>query len=271
MVLSNDSNACSGSYFYVNYKKPIFLYGTCKNSKINLQEQEENYHFPIKAKSNRIVGDISNGVLTGTWQSSDNKTSYALNARQVVPNKNDILKDAKGKYLLSSISGFYGANTMTDIFKENGSWHAGGSGISDGMRQGFDVDLSKDERHILSSFKLVTNESLGILIYCKGNIIAEFPFLNESIFDVKSITKKDDDIGRIYKYDKAGSFIENVLHIATTDKYSFSEYMPFENTPIDNTHAISIDYNPITGDFEVKIIDSQCCGATVLYFKKHNK
>ena len=269
MVLSKETKSCSGSYYYLKHKKPIFLFGTCSDSKIELQEQVDKLGYYSKKKSNTIHAGIVGGEIKGRWISSDGKIDLDFFATRVVPNKGQLLGDAVGKYALKNISGFYGANTMTDIYKANNKWKSTGSSISAGMRQGFGFDLSEREKKLLSSFALVVDENRAITITAGGRLIASFPFTEESEFSVTKMAREEDTIDRIFVYKDAGSFIENELHIATTDKFGMSSYLAFEATPIDDAHVMSLNYDPITLEFKMRVFDKNCCGSTSLYFEKN--
>ncbi len=132
------------------------------------------------------------------------------------------------------------------------------------MRQGYSVGLSKKEKKILSSFKIVVDEQLAVNIISEDIIIAKFPYSEKSVFRVKNISREEDDISRIYEYAKYDNFYRDRLHIATSDEFNFSNYITFENTQIDPVHVVSVDYYP--GGFEVSIIDKHCCGGTDLKF-----
>ena len=83
------------------------------------------------------------------------------------------------------------------------------------------------------------------------------------------MAREEDTIDRIFVYKDAGSFIENELHIATTDKFGMSSYLAFEATPIDDAHVMSLNYDPITLEFKMRVFDKNCCGSTSLYFEKN--
>lgn len=264
MQIVNNNNVCSGSYYYKKHKKPILLNGACESKNIALEERNNGEHKNNKVGFNKFIGIKNNDNIDGTWQSADGRKTYKFRAAKVVPNKAEILGDAKGEYYLLSISGFYGANSMADIYKEKGMWVASGSSISGGMREGYSFGLSNKEKKILSSFKIVVDEHLAVNITSEEVIIAKFPYSEKSVFRVKNISREEDDINRIYEYAKYDNFYRDRLHIATSDEFSFSNYITFENTPVDPVHAVTVDYYP--GGFEVSIIDKQCCGGTSLQF-----
>ena len=92
---------------------------------------------------------------------SNDATSNAVNSdtnvKEELSLKKSTLINLKGEHKLSSISGFMGANTMMDYFIENGKWIASGSSISGGMREGYDIKLSKDDLKKLQSMKIVVS------------------------------------------------------------------------------------------------------------------
>jgi len=272
MVLSRDSGICSGSYYYTTYKKPIFLYGACNSSNFDLQEQEKMLGYREKDNKSVIIGIIKNNAMLGSWHSYDNKKTYSFEAKKITPDKKEILKDSIGDYAIYRISSFYGANTIADIFNDNGKWNASYSSISGGERSESDRKLSRDDIYMLTSFKLTVDSSLDVKIYSKDRIIADFPFFPGSFFQVKNITKEEDEknnIGRIFKYKGIGNFFENELHIATTDKFDFVSHLPLDE-PTNEDYVASLNYNPLTMQFEVNIVGTRCCDSTTLYLKKFN-
>lgn len=265
MQLAFSAGKCSGSYYYKVHKKPILLYGSCDAKGIALEERSGEFG-KKPHRFNKFEGARTDSDITGIWRSADGKKAYKFYARKIIPDKAEILGDAKGRYGLSSISGFYGANTMADIFYENGRWRASGSSISAGMRQGYDVRLSKKEQKILSSFKIVVDDALAVNVMVGNTVIAKFPYSDRSVFRVTSISRAEDTINRIFKDAERENFSEGRLHIATSDEFNFSDYVAFENTPIDPVHAVSVDYYP--GGFHISVIDKHCCGNTTLEFEK---
>jgi hypothetical protein len=268
MVISNQQNVCSGSYFYLKHKKAIPLFGVCADGKFELTEERSDVSPRNRDKASRFIGSKNGDKITGTWRSYDGKKEYPFAATKTTPDRREVMEDAKGEYQLTLISGSYLANTMTGIYKENGAWRATGSENYGGRREGYKSNLTKSDRALLSSFKLVVDESLQVRIYARGSVVADFPFRNQPTFTVKRITKTEYGSGRIYKYDNVNSFIENRMHIATTDDFLFTNYLAFDNTPIDPEHAVSVDYDPIKQLFQVEVMDKKCCGSTSLDFAK---
>ncbi len=252
----------------MSQKKPIFLSGVCQSDpdRLELSELKSDEMLLKNKKYNRFIGSRNGDKISGLWYSYDDKHQYIFEATRVRPDRREVLKGAKGQYKLTDISGFYGANTMTEIFRKNGVWRASGSEISGGMRTGFESLLSQNDRTLLSSFKLIVDETLGLRIYVKGVVVADLPFTDTPLFSFARTSKDQDETSRIEMYANADSFIGDKLHVATTDQITFTEYLPFENTPISGEHVISVDYDPITHLFTIQVIDRRCCGSTSLSF-----
>jgi hypothetical protein len=265
MQIVKNKDRCEGSYYYKTSKKYIPIYGSCDAKSFTLEEHGREVR-KAETRLSKFVGIENNGNMDGTWLSADGSRVYKFHAAKVIPNKRELLGDAKGEYYLATISGFYGANSMADIWRENGKWIANGSSISAGMREGYSFDLTKNDKRILSSFKILVDDDLAVNIISEKVVIAKFPYSEQSIFRVKNISREEDSINRIYKYAEYGNFQDNNLHIATSDEFNFSEYIAFESTPIDPVHALVVDYS--SEGFRVEILDKVCCGGTTLTFVK---
>ncbi|WP_156804327.1 hypothetical protein [Rhodanobacter fulvus] len=278
MVLSVEGDACMGSYYYLKYKKPIFLYGKCSTSTFNLQEQQRQsgytagVGFEERGQHKTITGRIAGNIMSGFWHSSRNGKSYSFSAKEVDPDKRRILENAVGTYKLSNISAFCCANSMADYTKNAGSWGATGSAISDGRREASDDSfISERDQHLLSSFTLQMDQSLGIHLFSGQQLIANFPYASGATFSVRNITQAEDklnNIGRIFKYEGINSFVGNVVHISTTDEFKLLQYVPAPLQELSSRHAISVDYNPSAMQFQITIISEQCCDNATLYLSK---
>ena len=184
MVLRNETKpACVGSYFYLTQKKPIVLNGTCGQGKVELTEETKGAGHR-KTKANGFSGAQAGNSITGVWKSPSTGKSYPFEATKITPDKKEVLEDARGEYRLTGISGFYGANTMDEIYKQKGQWRADESGIVDAMRQSSPVKLKTSERNLLSSFRLTVDESLAVTVYAGADLIATFPFSEKGIFSL---------------------------------------------------------------------------------------
>lgn len=277
MVLSSDGQACVGSYYYIEHKRPIFLYGNCSNSTFELQEQKlqpgyvSGVGFKESGSHNLIKGETIGKQMLGSWRSSDGRRSYPFKAHQVQPNKNDALKYATGTYELSSISEFCCANSMMDYTNEKGIWSVSASSNHGGQRGLDNVQMSGNDRKLLSSFKLTMDASFEVEIFSGKKLIADFKPSPNTTFLVNNIKRQEDkenNIDRIYKYDGVDTFIGNVVHISTTDNFDLLPYIPIGLQENSSRHAISLDYDPISMDFEIGIISEQCCDHATLYLKR---
>jgi hypothetical protein len=278
MVLSIERDACMGSYYYLKYKKPIFLYGKCSTTTFDLQEQRRQpgytagVGFEERGQHNTIKGKIAENIISGLWQSPRNGRSYSFSAKEVVPDKRNILENAVGIYKLSSISAFCCANSMADYTKNAGSWDATGSAISDGRREAYDDSfISKRDQNLLSAFTLKVDQSLAIHLFSGKHLIVDLPYVSGTTFSVQNITQEEDklnNIGRIFKYEGINPFVGNMVHIATTDEFKLLPLVPAPLQELSSRHAISVDYNPSAMQFEITIISEQCCDNATLYLSK---
>lgn len=277
MVLSMEGDACMGSYYYLKYKNPIFVYGKCSDSAFDLQEQPRQLGytagvgFKMPGHHNIMTGEIVGNGLSGYWHARGKEKSFPFFAKEVEPDKKAILENAVGTYELSGVSAFCCANSMADYIKDGGSWSTAESAISNGRRESSDSSISKKEERLLSSFTLVLDESLEIRLYSAGQLIATLPYTSGSGFYVTDITQQEDkknNIGRIFKYKDVDTFIGNVVHMATTDKFKLLPYVPAPLQDESSRHAISVDYDPVAMEFQIAIISEQCCDNATLYLRK---
>lgn len=81
-----------------------------------------------------------------------------------------------GKHALENISGFMGANSMIDIYKENGQWIFSGSSNEGGVREGWNNEFSSEQIEKLNTFFIEIKEDLTVIVSCNGKIFLEIPF-----------------------------------------------------------------------------------------------
>jgi hypothetical protein len=267
MVLKRDKDGCSGYYYYTKNKKDILLRGACESDKYELNEVHVD-GFHRKAKTNGIAGAKKDVRIDGYWRSADGKRSYRLEAEQFYPTKKQVLVEAKGEYRLDSISGAYGANTLSYIYRRKGDWVASWSSNVGGRReQNSTPHLSKTDKYILSSMKVSVDQDLAIALFVNGKAISKFPYKEKSVFDITQFSREDRTYGP-YRYLGIDDFYDDALHIAVTDRIDGSDYIRFENTPMSSVYAISLGYSIMKRAFEISIIDKECCNVTQLIFTK---
>jgi hypothetical protein len=267
MVLKRNKDDCSGYYYYTKHKKDILLRGICESGKYELKEVHAD-GFHSKVKTNGFAGAKKDARIEGYWHSADGKKSYRLEAVQFYPTKKKILGEAKGEYRLNSISGAYGANTLSEVYRDKGAWVASWSSNHGGRRESNSTPrLSKTDKYILSSMKVAVDQDLAVALFANGKVIYKFPYKEKSVFDITQFSKEDGTYGP-YRYLGIEDFYDDALHIAVTDKIDASDYIRFENTPMSSIYAISLDYSIMKRVFEISVIDKQCCNVTHLIFKK---
>ena len=116
---------------------------------------------------------------------SNDSASMSLNSEKIVEKelsqKKSTLIKLKGEHKLSSISGFMGVNTMLDYYIENGKWIASGSSNSGGMREGYDIELSKEDLKKLQSMKIFVSDDLSISLICDNKEYFKSPFQEDEM------------------------------------------------------------------------------------------
>ncbi|MFM9967269.1 MAG: hypothetical protein ACKVQK_02520 [Burkholderiales bacterium] len=272
-VVPYENKKCSGNYYYKKYKRPIPLAGECDANKVTLNELTADGYTSVTPGPNRFIGVRSGNQFSGTWHSGNGVKAYDFTSLKVIPNKREILEDFRGEYLLVSMGGLSGANTLLDIYKRNGAWKASGSAISGGMRSGFSLDLNGRAKKILSTLKLVVDEELAVSIYSEDRRVAKFPYQENGGFKIKNIQRQGNDLlqgdrFQIFERSEYGNFHEGRLLLTTSDEFNFSELINFGVFAVEEEHAVAVDF--VLGGFDVRILNANCCDNVGLRFERRH-
>lgn len=271
MVLPEPPNAglpCEGSYVYNGKRQAIPLFGKCSAALLNLSEEPQVSGRSMGTARNRIKADAVGGGFTGVWQSADGKKSFSFEAHQVRPDRRAMLVSAIGTYHLAGIGGFFGANTMSDIWRQGKGWKANISGISGGMREGSFVQLTAENIKLLNSLELRVDPDLNIEIQGRGRRLALFSYSERPSFRVTRISRQD-GVDRIFERDAPTSFLRGELRIATTDAIDAMPLVDFENMSLDTSTPVvaGLDYDPKRLRFYLQLLSANCCDSVVLSFE----
>lgn len=268
MVLHQEGKQCRGSYTYRGKREPISLLGACDAQRWRLTEWESADGVPRRATANTITAQLGDGKIKGQWQAGRNAKALSFEATAVEPTRSGMLGQARGPYRLRAITGFFGANTMTDIWHAGKRWKASASAISAGMREGFDVGLHRGDQALLDSFQLDVDDALNIEVRVKGQRVVWVPYAEQPAFAVTRISRADGEVQGIYDGEAHSNFNRFGLHIVTTDALELGPLLSFENIYFsqDAPLALSLEYNPMTAGFEMRVISGQCCDAAALFF-----
>jgi hypothetical protein len=259
---------CQGSYIYAGKRKVIALFGECSTTRLLLSETNGAGSASKQPKYNQIMADANDGGFLGTWQSADGRRSLSFEARELRPDRRTVLASAVGTYPLSGISGFFGANTMSETWRSGKGWQANLSGIHAGVREGQFVPLGRESIKVLNSLEVRVNADLTVEILGLGRVLALFPYSEYPSFLIQRMSL-DDSSHRILGRNTRASFENKELRIATTDAVETELFASFENMPWDTSEplALGLDYNPMERRFTLHLLPAGCCESVVLSFQ----
>ncbi|MEX0635929.1 MAG: hypothetical protein WD135_04105 [Ferruginibacter sp.] len=202
---------------------------------------------------------------------SNDSTSNAVNsdstAKEELSQKKSTLINLIGDHKLSSISGFTGANTMVDYSIDNGKWIASGSSNSGGMREGYDIELSKEDLKKLQSMKIVVSEDLSLSLLCNNKEYFKTPFQEDGLSFFLKKSPKDYESNMSINLKPNSTFIDDYLYLYAKDNVKESEinYVDIVQVAAD---AIVLKYNTKTNEFEMSLFYGDCCDNSSYTFKK---
>lgn len=187
-------------------------------------------------------------------------------AKEEISEKKSTLIKLKGDHKLNSISGFMGANTMVDYTIENGKWKASGSSNMGGMREGYDIDLTKDDLKKLQTMKIVVSEDLTVSLFCNNKEYFKAPFKEDgfSYFLKKSPKKYSSNMAESLKANS--TFIDDHLYLYADDSFKESDLADIDIAGA-MANAALIKYNTKTMEFEMSLFFADCCDNSTYIFK----
>lgn len=262
-------NGVYAYYFYDKYKKDIALVGTMLDGRLRFDEYSGSVCTNCKPNG-YFDGIIKDDTVTGFWFSADSSKRIPFRIEKKFLQRETVLGWLRGGvWVLDNAEGFYGANTMTGVSKdEKGRWSAGGSSISAGMREGYESKLTKEELVILNSIRVMVTDSLEIVIRIGTQTILRIPYTDMPYFALETITPETDGIGRIHEFKTQPALTISSVNIATTDIGGFDDAFTIDALPYDRPSAAHIEYI-IPGDlFRVKLVSADCCAYLELTFKR---
>ena len=197
---------------------------------------------------------------------NENTTTEQAVANEPMSKKKELMTKLIGEHSLKSISGFMGANTMVDYLLENGKWSASGSSNSGGMREGYDVTISKKDLEKLKSMKIVVAENLSVSFLCDGKSYFETPFKEDGMNYLLEKAPKDFNSDVPKNLESSTTFLDNYLFFYAKDKVAegdikFSEFVGVM------ADAVMLKYNTTTNEFELVLFYGDCCDSSTYLFK----
>lgn len=209
-------------------------------------------------------GNSTSETKVGPKKDESADSNFAV--EQKMSQKKIDLINLKGEHKLSSISGFMGANTMVDYIIENNKWLASGSSIYEGMREPFEIELSKEDLKKLQSMKIVVSEDLSVSLYCNKKEYFRAPFQEDGLSYFIKKSPKDYSSQMPENLKPNSTYIENSLYLYVKDHVNESEINSVDIAQV-AADAVVIKYNTKTKDFEMVLFYGDCCDQSTYVFK----
>ena len=275
ITLTKSGNDLSGTYSYKSHAVPIKISGTIDNSgNISLNGFDDKGNacdvFKGQLVQNSISGNWSkpdgSKTLPFSVSESSNTESAMQNGKNSSSSKKDLLTSLIGEHSLQSISGFMGANTMMDYTQSNGKWTASGSMLSNGMREPYNIDLSKTDLQKLNSMKIIVTSDLSVEFSCNGKIYFTAPS-NESRMEY-SLKKSPKDYGTSMpeNLQPNSTFVDGDLYLFAKDNTSSSEMESVDIAGVGADVAV-LKYNVKSNAFELDLFVGDGGGNSEYTFK----
>lgn len=180
--------------------------------------------------------------------------------------KKKILEKLVGQHRLVSVSGFSGANSMIDFYKEKGKWKISASANSGGMREEFDPEIPQEDKAKLETMKIVVAPDLSITLQCDNKTFFNVPFKKDGMaYFLKKAPK--DFISNIPKdLKQSTTVINNELYLLVKDECTEEEvsYLNLAQVMVD---AVLITYNLETKQFNMNLFYGDCCDNSTYTFR----
>ena len=227
----------------------IMLLASCNNTnhdkEVNLKEKEiELLKKEIElTEMQTAIDSISSAVTKKSNPQSTIKTEKIISnstVKEELSRKKSTLINLIGEHKLSLISGVMGANTQVDYYIENGKWIASGSSDMSGMRESYDIELSKE--YFKTPFK-----EYGLSFFLQKSPKDYFPIVDN--------------------LKPNSTFIDNYLYFYAKD---FGTSLPLTYVDIVKVYAdvVVIRYNTKTNEFVMSLFYGDCCDNSSYIFKK---
>ena len=195
------------------------------------------------------------------------KPSKSLSKGDITTSKKKaLLTELVGEYSLHSISGAMGANSLVDYNVVNGEWKASGSSIAQGMREGYEIELSADDIQKLKTSKIIVADDLTVSFVCNNKTYFKAPFSDDGM--TYKLKKKAEDFSfQIPKeLTPASTFIKDVLYVYAQDNIPSKDIQDVDFVGVE-ADAVLISYLQKSQNFEVSVFFGECCSNAIYTFK----
>lgn len=257
-----------GSYKYEGKNHSLILKGQMEDTgEISMSEYNEQGEI-----TGSFEGKIQGEQFNGTWFNK-NKTKgmpFSLTRKSIssLQTKTDILSDAMGQYLLSSISGNAGANTMFDTYKDqHNQWTSTESSNIGGQREGKDIKLTERDIQFLNNLQIVVDEYMNVHVYAGLIELINCPFNPSGMEYRVTETDKKKMNEKIAALSPSDIIQDDHLYLLADDEMDFSETLKGSFNVVAANNMI-LTYYPTERKFELNIFVGSCCDGNILTFTK---
>lgn len=186
---------------------------------------------------------------------------------QVAKSKEEVLKSIVGKYELSGISSFMGANTMVDYYKSKGIWKGSMSMLAMGRRQAEAIKISPNVLKKLNTMKIMVNPDLSVVYSCNETPIATIPFKADGMLLELQGASNENWRDELKQLKPTLTFQDELLFLYAKEYADEIELEPYDIVDV-LPNAIIISYKVKENEFQVVLCESEGTGFSTYEFKK---
>lgn len=164
--------------------------------------------------------------------------------------KGKLLTSLVGDYILESIDGLMGMNSMVEYSIHDAVWLASGSSNIGGTREESDIDLSNDEIKALNSALITVSEDLTVTFTCSGKTYISAPFNEEAMaFQFENSAQ---DYSSVINGDikENTTFIKDELFLFAKDEIEESAIIEADLVGI-GANTMLLKYNETSKEFQL--------------------
>lgn len=257
-----------GSYKYQGKNNSLILKGQMEDTG-EMVMNEYNDHGEITGS---FEGKMQGEQINGTWFNKNKTKSmpFSLTRKSIgsLQTKTDILSDAMGQYLLSSISGNAGANTMFDTYKDqHNKWISSESSNTAGQREGSEIKLSERDIQFLNNLQIVVDDYMNVHVYAGLIELIKCPFNPSGMEYRVNETDKSKMNEKIAALSPSDIIHDYHLDLLADDDMDFSETLKGSFNIVASNNMI-LTYFPLERKFELDIFVGSCCNENILTFSR---
>jgi hypothetical protein len=266
MVLLLNGIQVYGNYKYKGKNQAIIVKGTLDEAgKLELNE------FFHDERTGSFEGKVTGNSISGRWRSEDRSRTMnfvVFKTADIKPKlKKDALQDAVGTYFLHAVLGNVGANGVFEFNRKKGNWNTSYSEISGSGRGGQSNFLSKRDKSVLNSVRIIIDSTLNIHFYAGDKLLLDLPFSENGMRFDKILDKNNPLFSEWRSYSSSTVYIDDILYLAAIDKVDYSAAIDVGE--LIGSGALILEYIPEKEVFELTITrESSCCDSNTLTFSR---